>query len=503
MIPRVAVIGSGPSGTTAARVLIDAGINVDMYDVGTDASYRDQDLTPQQKEGIIPKKTLFGLSFMYRRRDGARMTMSENTNFDTSHAKGGLSTVWGATVGATTAHDILDWPVSIDEISTHLERVFKYMNLSAREDMIDDIYPIKVKGSNLPYENHQSKFILDQAERNFSQLINAGILIGKAKLAVDSMLGSEKTCILCGKCMTGCEVGSIFNSWNTVSLLKEDEKFRYFEHRLVRRFRERNKVVELFFSTLPDESESMESYDAVILAAGCIDSTKIVDCSLGWTGNEYQIKDSQKFYFPVWVGKGFRGSTNESISLAHLYVQDFDAKGNVIQCQLYPGKPIAHMIFEHLFGRFGQVIGRLFSPFLNRCMVGVVYFSSAVSGRIPIRFGGGNQIFAGGNENQASTKEFNTFIGKLINLRNLTGFSPFFYLKLKSKLGHSQHFGGTIPMKAKPAKYESDSLGRPFGCSRVFVVDSAVLPSVPATPTTGLVMANASRISEWVAKNLA
>jgi choline dehydrogenase-like flavoprotein len=60
--------------------------------------------------------------------------------------------------------------------------------------------------------------------------------------------------------------------------------------------------------------------------------------------------------------------------------------------------------------------------------------------------------------------------------------------------GRSFHSGGTFPMSLHPGEYESDILGRPFKLKRVHVVDSSVLPSIPATTITLSVMANAYRI---------
>ena len=130
----VAVIGSGPSGVIAARILVAAGVNVDMYDIGTDLSYQNQSSGSVRRAGLIPQKTLFGSTYMYCRRDGMRITASDNVSFDTSHAKGGLSNVWGATVGAVTAQDISDWPVSIEELSHHLKNVFDYLPLTFKLD---------------------------------------------------------------------------------------------------------------------------------------------------------------------------------------------------------------------------------------------------------------------------------------------------------------------------------------------------------------------------------
>jgi GMC oxidoreductase len=60
--------------------------------------------------------------------------------------------------------------------------------------------------------------------------------------------------------------------------------------------------------------------------------------------------------------------------------------------------------------------------------------------------------------------------------------------------GRGFHCGGSLPMRAAPGRFESDTLGRPHGWSRLHVVDASVLPSVPATTITFSVMANAHRI---------
>jgi choline dehydrogenase-like flavoprotein len=50
-------------------------------------------------------------------------------------------------------------------------------------------------------------------------------------------------------------------------------------------------------------------------------------------------------------------------------------------------------------------------------------------------------------------------------------------------------------MRREPGKFETDVLGRPAGFNRVHVVDSTVLPTIPATTITFTVMANARRIA--------
>ena len=75
-------------------------------------------------------------------------------------------------------------------------------------------------------------------------------------------------------------------------------------------------------------------------------------------------------------------------------------------------------------------------------------------------------------------------------------------LILESKLGHSQHFGGTIPMKPYPKSGEVDLYGRLSGCCNTYIVDGSILPSIPASPTTIVVMSNAVRICDELIKKL-
>lgn len=63
-----------------------------------------------------------------------------------------------------------------------------------------------------------------------------------------------------------------------------------------------------------------------------------------------------------------------------------------------------------------------------------------------------------------------------------------------SSLGY--HFGSSFPMCEEPKlPTDTDLLGRPFGWKNVHIVDTSVLPSIPATSIGLLTMANAHRIA--------
>jgi choline dehydrogenase-like flavoprotein len=68
--------------------------------------------------------------------------------------------------------------------------------------------------------------------------------------------------------------------------------------------------------------------------------------------------------------------------------------------------------------------------------------------------------------------------------------------------GKSYHWGGVFPHGESGSRLSSDPLGRVAPWRRIHLVDSAVLPTVPATTFALTVMANAHRIVDSTVKEL-
>jgi len=77
-----------------------------------------------------------------------------------------------------------------------------------------------------------------------------------------------------------------------------------------------------------------------------------------------------------------------------------------------------------------------------------------------------------------------------------TGFFAVPLARQNSAAALTYHFGASFPMQKNPQNpFDTDVLGRPFGWQRVHVVDTSVLPAIPATTVGLLTMANAHRIA--------
>ena len=504
---KVAIIGSGPSGAIAAQNFIDAGISVQVFDVGIGIENQEHikqcALFPNEEKGLMPKKSIFGQYFAYGRGDLLRGKVTGNISFDTSHSKGGLSNVWGATVGFPYPRDIEDWPIDAEKFNQDISEVFDFIEVASSADLIDDLYTHKYIGKEFSYQGVQTQYILNKVNDNRAKLLKQNIYVGKSKLAVKSNQSIKNGCVLCYGCLNGCKTNSIFSSKSIIDDLIQNNKFKYRANSLVKSICENNFMVEITCQDLENGKESLESFNYVFLAAGCFDTLKILNKSGYLPQNKAEIKDSQKYYFLAFTLRPNIGSPPQTISLAHLYMQTLDSHGNLVQGQLYPGGDIIKNILLRKFGVFiGGLLVRLLMPILSRALIGMIYLNSNVSGSIKIHFVDEQNVVMNGRFNRHSYQEFKLTIRKYIKNSLNLGFLTIPFVFLKSKIGHSQHFGSSLPMTLKedPDNLTSDTLGRPLGLSRVFVVDSTVLPTIPASPTTSLIMGNAKRISNYVIK---
>lgn len=497
MTRSIAVVGSGPTGVSAAQILLNRGYSVTLFDVGlTKSNVKDFGVKTYFSKTLMPKKKLFNSTFMYQRADGINIVVDNKVSFDTSHAKGGLSTVWGATVGAIYPQDVSSWPISYNEISENLNLSFKLTGVMGAKDQIDGLYPINFKVNNFNYEVDQTTFLLNRAELYKTFLNKIDIYIGKSKLAVQANPTADNVCVKCGKCMEGCQYDSIFSAANMLDDLLVDPRFTYRPLALVESISESSDSISLTFKNLAKDNEvKTENFSSAVLAAGCLDTLRIVDNSSEKKPTHYTIKDSQKFYFPVFVWGSRQRNLSKSITLAHLYIQSLDSNSNLMQTQLYPGLQFLNSLLIEKFGIIlGSICGKIFSPVLARTYIGMTYLHSTISGTMTVKFSQEN-INVSGEQNKKSAKEFRSLLVKLLKIGHKTGFYVFPGLYLKAKIGHSQHFGGAIEMMETPVKGGADTLGRPFGFDRVYVVDSTVLPAIPATPTTTIAVSNAIRIA--------
>ena len=127
-----------------------------------------------------------------------------------------------------------------------------------------------------------------------------------------------------------------------------------------------------------------------------------------------------------------------------------------------------------------------------------MYLHSDTSGHISLKVNPTEDfdIELGGAKSKVSDMVFKEVKDKINHYYREIGGYIVSSFAIKQLPGESQHFGASMPMNNFPHGLQTDILGRPFNLKNTHIIDTSILPNIPSTPTTLLVMANASRIAD-------
>jgi choline dehydrogenase-like flavoprotein len=517
------VIGSGPAGVACASALLARGASVLMLDAGMelepDRAAIVRDLSQKKisewppdraarihsKRGAelkgLPHKNVFGSDFAYRdtrekipwRGDGALLP---------SLALGGLSNVWGAAVLPLRESDISDWPIKRSDLDEHYRAAAQIMDISARRDDLEELFPAYSTNPAALKPSRQAALILKNLERHREALRARGWRFGQSRVAIraaDSSRGMG--CVNCGRCMTGCVYGCIYNSADTVRELQQNKNFRYEGNVIVTKLRESSGAVSI--EGFQRTSAQALSFGAgrVYLASGVIPTAQILLRSQDAFDQPLTLRDSQYFLFPIILAQRVRDVQAEAL---HTFSQVFLELNNPrisrrsVHLQIYGYS-------DFIAGAVRQSLGplKMFTrQILERLVIvqGFLHSDDSASIEMRLQRDGQKDILQLEPRLNAETPgALKRVLWEVLSrFRALRGIAVPPMLQT-ARPGRGFHCGGSIPMRAQPANFESDCVGRPKGWNRVHVVDASVFPTVPATTITFSVMANAHRIASQTA----
>jgi hypothetical protein len=243
-------------------------------------------------------------------------------------------------------------------------------------------------------------------------------------------------------------------------------------------------------------------YDSVFVAAGPINTTRLLLRSRELYNRPVRLKVSQKFAVPM-LRRRAAATTWEipSITLAVAFIEtkvsvlsDHWVHAQIVSMNqtisdnsglLYVAKPAGRKVW---------------APLLRHVMMAWCGMHSDHSSHLEISLSPGHdgQPDRLRIESQVSSE---ARAAARVAARHLFQKSRLFdtlfcyWMARFSYPGRATHCGSSFPMRSLPTgEFDSDRFGRPFNWSRIFVVDSSVLPSIPGTTTAFPVMANAYRI---------
>lgn len=522
----VFVIGSGPSGVSCAMALLEQGACVTLIDAGTELEPERQ-AQVQKLSGISPTqwrgqavdfmkhkatpdhrgigvKHVYGSDYPYRHVAEFMPIQKQGAETTSSLAVGGFSTVWGAAILPYRQDDLEDWPITAEDLGPHYKSVLSFMDTSMRRDDLAELFPLYHPDPPALEMSGQAKAFLNDLERHREELRRQGIWFGASRLAVRP---TEKAggpgCAYCGLCMYGCPYGLIYTATSTLRQLQRHPNFRYVSGVIVRELKEENGRVQII-GQQRDSGESI-TFDAerVYLGAGVIASTRILLRSMQAWNTPVTLRDSQYFLLPMLRYAGHSNAAEESLhTLSQLFleIRDPQLNENTIHLQIYTYNDLYADAMKKMFKATWPVVKLAARTMLGRLLVVQGYLHSKYSADVSVTLrktaDGGDMLHldADGARSDVADELLKRVVRKITaNARYLRA-RPISFLLSKQQPGRGFHSGGTFPMRRNPGAFETDILGRPTGFTRVHVIDSTVLPSIPATTITFSVMANAHRI---------
>jgi hypothetical protein len=479
---KVAVIGSGPSGWTATQKLAELAIRVDIFSSNVELDEISRINFPPESNPIN-RKLLNGSDYPYQLFPKGPAITQSKVDVTTSFARAGLSLVWGATMLPYSKIDIQDWCVPKSDLEKGYEWVTARVPIAGRIDSLaKDFRPYLSYPPLLP-----SSRILKLLERS-RDCSDDTFTIGSSRLAVYSVKKEREGCIYCSKCLAGCPIDVIWKA-PEVNAVKQNY-FTDLRVISIHKFAEKYQL-----KTIGKDGKEIiyGGYDRVFLGAGPVESFRILAAS-GIVEPQTTLLDSQTFFVPILLSSKYRSLEVETYTLSQVFCHLKEGFRTKSQLQIYDYSDDLIPKVKTIVPLINFLPTLFIKKLLQRLFIGIGYLNDKDSTKIHMEIDENGNVFLEPLDVEKPAKKNVKFIVRAFR-RKLSPFGlfPLYSLTKVALPGQGVHYGGWLPMGGG-----SDSLGQPSGFTGIHVIDSSILPSIPAGPITFTIMANAVRIVEEI-----
>ncbi len=519
------IIGSGAAGVAAASAL--EGRRVAIVDVGHEAPKTDrlnQALYDLRETRADASAELIGTEFENLQNiagaylspklkspflrfvtDGwPTLSPVQTSSFEVamSFARGGLANAWGGGVYRFTRRELAPFPFRPEELTPYYDRLTDLIGICGRDDDLTQYFGT-CDGLQPPLDiDRHAQLVLDRYKRLRKRLNAMGVFIGYPRLAVLTRDKGERTSYR----YEGLEffkpnIPAIYNPSYTLRDLLDRGGVSYLPGRLALSFRETADRVEAVVKTLSTGQIDTISAKRLILAAGTLNSAKIVLASNNDRHSQLPILDNAISYVPLLAPRRF-GAPQQTrfFSGAQLNViYDGTRTGQPVQASFYNLEGILRSDFLMdlpLSLRGSLVASRYLTPALATLQL---FYSDQPDPGNFLKLTDKDEL-----EIRHSEKALGTVERVLIGAFRRLGYHGASSLCRYPPPGSCYHYAGALPMRETPEhRYETRSDGLLFGTRAVYAADAATFPSLPSKNHTFTIMANAMRIAEHVSRSLA
>jgi choline dehydrogenase-like flavoprotein len=511
------IIGSGPAGTAAAYalrntncVVADPGfrperessLRGDLFELRRSREDLFEDLIGANFEALHnihnPPMSLKlkapGMRFIVRGQE--ELSPVEPGTFETtmSFAQGGLANAWGAGVYRFSEADLACFPIGLADLNPWYNEAAELMGIAGAHD---DLAPWfgKLDEKLLPPVRLSSFFgeMLSAYEKRREFANSRGIYLGRSRLAV-------LTQPYRGRPEYAYQNLDFFRAWDravynpafTLEELVSANAVRYERGCLAISWKEHDSCIEVTAKRL--SSGTIETFRTrhLIVAAGALNTARLALASAGGTARRLPVMDNPMSCIPlVRLARIGRARDPYDSAIGQLNM-------------IYAGPGAAETLQGTLYGTAGPLrsdVALQFPLSLRANLACARYLTPAVgflmlfypdspsnANYLQLKDSGMLRIVHQQPERGRVERE-------LIRVFRKLGYLSSLRICQFPRMGAGLHYAGCLPMKANPGPFETGPDGRLYGTRRVFVVDGAVFPRLPAKNLTFTIMANAMRVA--------
>jgi len=522
------VVGSGLAAVGAIKALLAAGVRPVVLDIGRQlpsplrslqvgVSVRSPREWTQAERAAIgsndsasgrrtPRKLVLGSDYFYS-TEQVGQTPENEYSFGSppwSPARGGFSVGWGAAVLPPAPGDVAEWPIAHDDILRNMHSVLNDIAVSEPDDELGSVFGrLSPQGSRVLGLSKGQAMLLERLSKARERDGGRTVLVGQSRLLTQVDTSSPHACRHCGHCSAGCVYGSIYTAEQHIDRWVHEGSIDYRADCTVTSINESGDAVQIR-AEREGKSEVIEA-DRLFLAAGAVNSARLLLGSSPTAMESVAIRRTGYFLQILASARGLDIAWPETNTQASHFLAFREESLSPYWAHVQIGQPN-----ELLLGRLGvkhenagTQVGKAARSVAGRMISAAMNLHSSLGPTYEIRLASRSDSAIGmrpletrqswGRESRAAV---NAHARMLRRVLRRAGFYAVPFARQNSNAALTYHFGASFPMRADPnAPNDTDVLGRPYGWSHIHVVDTSVLPAIPATTVGLLTMANAHRIA--------
>lgn len=448
----VVVIGSGPAGVNAAYPLIKSGLKVAIVDGGVDSKKADSNLNEFPRSKLTKSGHYYYFaeksSYVFNKTFDL-LKIKSNVEIIQSLAKGGLSEVWHGICDFFSYNELKAIGLPPNEIRREYEEISKLISL-------------------------KSKAPLD---------LHGRLLMEKAKDSIGE--GSVYQAHLVFPYRTGLIIDQF---------AKEYGNFTYIPNQLVYSVKEDKSGVEIKSLSIDKKSETKTKASFVILAAGSINTTRIVLRSFKLYNRPVSFLTKANYIVPcLHLSSIFKKAYSKKAGYGQIVMSGtgIDRGVDPFFIQLYKLNPV---FLDKAAGYvpLPKIIAlpllSLLAPYFVIADIRFPAFKSKKTFSKLKKDPGGEDFLEISFEE--TSKELVKHKKEYLKIRKqLLSLS---LIPLRTIIGYTtSHYAGGV---------SADKNGKLHNATRIYIADSSSWQMLPAKPLTMTIMANASRVGKNVLK---